>query len=79
MTFRYQYHIPSAMMAGKWNWFEHQFNNPRSIVGRVILTHFRGSDLPEAVEIWIKQGKKLRKFTAREIGPEEYQVEPIRS
>lgn len=65
MIFNFQYHIPSAMTEGKWNWIQYQHNNPKSAAGRAVLSHYRGSERPGDVEIWVRKKEKVKRFRVR--------------
>lgn len=82
--FNFQYHIPSAMSEGKWGWIQHEFNLDRDVASRAVMTHFRGSDYPAEVEIWVRRAKKrngkqvVRKFRCVEDGRMVYVVHALK-
>lgn len=53
------------MTQGKWNWIQYQHNNPKSAAGRAVLSHYRGSERPNEVEIWLRKKDKIKRFRIR--------------
>lgn len=54
--YNFHYHIPSAMVDGKWNIVVHQNSNEKSAAGRAVTLHYRGgSEYPDEVEVWLKR------------------------
>jgi hypothetical protein len=73
--FTFFYHIPSAMTEGKWNTVQTTLNNEKSAAQRAIIAHYRGSEYPSQVEIWLKRKmrtapngapSKVKKFLCKE-------------
>lgn len=84
--FNFYYHIPSAMTEGKWNLVQHTMNNDKHAAARAVVIHYRGSEYPSEVEVWVKRKArtapngappKVKKFMARETGKWIYDITRI--
>lgn len=79
--YNFYYHIPSAMIDGKWNMVQNANNNEKWAASRAVVVHFRGSEYPQEVEVWIRRnarGKaKIKKFMCREKGTWMYDAQRI--
>jgi len=83
--YSFYYHIPSAMTEGKWNLVTWTQNNDKYAAARSVVVHYRGSEYPSEVEVWIKRKaramgqapSKVKKFKAREVEKWTYAVERI--
>lgn len=53
--YSFYYHIPSAMMEGKWNVVLNANNNEKWAASRAVIVHYRGSEYPSEVEVWLKR------------------------
>jgi hypothetical protein len=69
------------MAEGKWNRIQHQASNEKYVASKAVVQHFRGSEYPDSVVVWIKRGQNgtvIRKFIATEKGRHVYDTQVIR-
>lgn len=72
------------MMKDRWTWVQHESSNERSAALRAIMNHYRGSEFPAVVEIWLKRNRtkgshgKVRKFLATENGRMVYDIKIVK-
>lgn len=79
--FNFFYHIPSAMTDSKWNQLQYPYNNEFYAASAAIQRHYRGTESPVQLEIWIKRKAKtnstkvkVRRFQATQNGKWSYDV-----
>lgn len=84
--YNFYYHIPSAMVSGKWNLVQNANNNEKWAASRAVVVHFRGSEYPAEVEVWIRRkarnspngsAPKVKKFLCTEKSTWVYDVQRI--
>lgn len=82
--FNFYYHIPSAMIEGKWNLFSYPYNNEKYAGASAIVRHYRGMESPEELIIWIKRKSKannakvqIRRFRAVQNGKYTYDLQRV--
>ncbi len=75
--YAYQYHIPSAMAANKWNTLVYVNSNQKWAAVHAVIVHFRGSTYPAQCEVMLKKGSgksKIRTYICKEIEPGKYEA-----
>lgn len=80
--FNFDYHIPSAMNENSWAFLQHDSPSPASAAIRAISRHYRGSESPATIEIWIRvrkkgRSQKIRKFLGEENGKNCYDLKAL--
>lgn len=87
--FSFLYTIPSTMDGDKWIHFASPYQNHKIAARRAVLHHFKGSELPDEIEIHVrirgdtqKNPTRVKKFIVRQIPGEDAEVrragDPVR-